>query len=91
MSKDQFKDVNSKVDFIKLEHEMLKFWKDQNTFNQLRLKNKGMKHINSSRYGDQYVKIMINIPKKISKKTHNLLSTLSSEIGDNITYKKFND
>ena len=57
----------------------------------LRLKSKGMKHINSSRYGDQYVKIMINIPKKISKKTHNLLSELSSEIGDNITYKKFND
>ena len=41
MSKNQFRDVNSKVDFIKLEHEMLKFWKDQNTFNQLReLKNK---------------------------------------------------
>ena len=43
MSKNQFKDVSSKVDFIKLEHEMLKFWKDQNTFNQLRLKNEGNK------------------------------------------------
>ena len=37
MSKNQFKDVSSKVDFIKLEHEMLEFWEDKDTFNQLRL------------------------------------------------------
>ncbi|MAV64434.1 MAG: molecular chaperone DnaJ [Candidatus Marinimicrobia bacterium] len=57
----------------------------------LRLKNKGMRYINSSRYGDQYVKIMINIPKKISKNTHKLLTELYSEIGDSVNYKRFND
>ena len=43
MSKKQFKNINAKVDFIKLEHEMLDFWKDQNTFEQLKAKNKGNK------------------------------------------------
>jgi len=43
MSKNKFKDVNSRVDFIKLEHEMLKFWKNQAIFDQLRSKNKGNK------------------------------------------------
>ena len=43
MSKNQFKDVSSKVDFIKLDHVMLEFWEDKDTFNHLRLKNKGNK------------------------------------------------
>ena len=33
MSKTQFKDVDSKVDFIKIEHEILDFWKDEDVFN----------------------------------------------------------
>ena len=43
MSKNKFKDVSSKIDFIRLEHEILKFWKDQNIFEQLKSKNKGNK------------------------------------------------
>ena len=41
MSKKQFKKVNSKVDFIALEHEMLKKWDEEDTFNTLRKKNEG--------------------------------------------------
>ena len=44
MSKTQFKDVDSKVDFIKIEHEILEFWKNENIFDQLRKKNQGNKH-----------------------------------------------
>ena len=43
MSKGKFKEVNNKVDFIALEHEILKQWESLDTFNQLRDKNKGNK------------------------------------------------
>ena len=43
MSKGKFKKVNNKVDFIDLEHQILKKWKSEDTFNQLRNKNKGNK------------------------------------------------
>ena len=35
------KKVPSKVDFVKLEHEMLDFWEDKDIFNKLRKKNEG--------------------------------------------------
>ena len=55
----------------------------------LRLKGKGMKKINrDNQYGDQYVQIIINIPKKISKKTHKLLNELKDEVGEKISFKK---
>lgn len=38
-----FKKVDPKQDFIKLEHEVLDYWKNNNTFNKLREKNKGKK------------------------------------------------
>ena len=31
-----FKEVSNKVDFVKMEHEILDFWKDHNSFNKLR-------------------------------------------------------
>ncbi|MCF7798198.1 MAG: class I tRNA ligase family protein, partial [Candidatus Marinimicrobia bacterium] len=34
-------DVSSKVDFIALEHDILDFWKDHDTFNKLRQQNAG--------------------------------------------------
>ncbi|MDD4961190.1 MAG: class I tRNA ligase family protein, partial [Candidatus Marinimicrobia bacterium] len=34
-----YKAVSSKVDFIKLEHEQLKFWEKTDIFNKLRKKN----------------------------------------------------
>jgi isoleucyl-tRNA synthetase len=38
-----YKPVSSKVDFIQLEHEKLKFWEDKGIFNSLREQNKGNK------------------------------------------------
>ena len=38
-----FKPIDNKVDFIQVEHEMLERWKTDNTFDQLREKNKGGK------------------------------------------------
>ena len=43
MGKDRLmmKEVSSKVDFIALEHDMLKFWEDEDIFNKLRVQNAG--------------------------------------------------
>ena len=41
MSKNKFKKVNNQVDFIQLEHEMLKKWDKDKTFEQLRKQNSG--------------------------------------------------
>ena len=43
MSKSKFSKVNNQVDFVKLEHEILKQWKSEDTFNKLRKKNEGNK------------------------------------------------
>ena len=43
MSKNKFNKVDSRIDFIKLEHEILDKWKKEDTFNQLRKKNEGNK------------------------------------------------
>jgi len=57
----------------------------------LRMKGKGMKKLNSHRFGDQYIRITINIPKKISKKTHKLLLELSQEIGEKVVFKRIDE
>jgi len=43
MSNNIFKKIDSKVNFIDLEHKILKKWNDNDTFNTLRKKNKGNK------------------------------------------------
>ena len=57
----------------------------------LRLKNKGFKQPNGHRRGSQYVKLMINIPKNINKKTHKLLDEISNEIGDQVIFRRFSE
>ena len=57
----------------------------------LRLKGKGIKKLNSHRYGDQYIRVTVNIPKKINKKAHKLLLELSQEIGEKVSFKKIDD
>ena len=57
----------------------------------LRLKNKGISELNRHRTGDQYIRVTVNIPKKISKKTHKLLLELSQEIGEKVSFKKIDD
>ncbi len=39
----------------------------------IKLKGKGVPHINSRGRGDQYVRIVVNIPKKLNKHQKNLL------------------
>ena len=43
MLKNEFQEVDSRVDFIKIEHEMLNFWEKNDIFSQLRSKNNGKK------------------------------------------------
>ncbi|MCK5107514.1 MAG: molecular chaperone DnaJ [Nanoarchaeota archaeon] len=44
-----------------------------------RMKNKGIKHINSYGQGDEFVKVILVTPKKISKKEKSLLKDLEKE------------
>jgi molecular chaperone DnaJ len=39
----------------------------------IKLKGKGVPHMNSKSRGDQYIRIVVNIPKKLSKHQKNLL------------------
>jgi molecular chaperone DnaJ len=39
----------------------------------IKLKGKGVSHINSRGKGDQYVRIVVNVPKKLNKHQKNLL------------------
>ena len=41
MKQKQFKDISSQVDFIKLEHSVLKFWEEEDIFKKLVKKNEG--------------------------------------------------
>lgn len=43
-TKNLIKSVSSKIDFIKLEHKILKFWEEKKSFEKLVEKNKGNKH-----------------------------------------------
>ena len=46
----------------------------------LRLKNKGMPLVNSSRYGDLYVEVHVETPKKLNRKAKNLFKELENEL-----------
>tara|TARA_Y100001968_G_scaffold321973_1_gene357289 strand:- start:103 stop:1137 length:1035 start_codon:yes stop_codon:yes gene_type:complete len=56
----------------------------------LRIKGKGFPYINSTKVGNQFVKVNIITPTKINKKTESLLNDLSSELGNEVLCKKFN-
>jgi molecular chaperone DnaJ len=44
-----------------------------------KMRGKGIKKINSSSHGDEYIKVIIETPKKLSKKEKELLKKLSKE------------
>ena len=54
----------------------------------LRLKNKGIKEVNRYRSGDQYIKISIKVPKKISAKEKEILLKLKEGYSKEIVFKK---
>ena len=56
----------------------------------LRIKGKGFSYLNSTRLGDQFVRINIITPSKVSKKLKSILDDLSSEVGNEVLCKKYN-
>ncbi len=49
----------------------------------LKMKGKGMPVLNSSRFGDQYVKLEIEFPKRLSRKQKKLVQELDKSLGKN--------
>lgn len=47
-----------------------------------RLKNKGIKKLNRTDRGDQYVKVMVEVPKNLSKKQKELLKSFEDSLTD---------
>lgn len=57
----------------------------------LRMKGKGLPHLRSDVHGDQYVKITIDVPNKITKKQKELLEAFDKESKDKYPHKKLFD
>lgn len=47
---------------------------------QIRLKNLGVPHLNRSSRGDQYVRVIVDVPKKVSRRAKQLLEDLKKEL-----------
>jgi molecular chaperone DnaJ len=54
----------------------------------LRMKGKGLPHMKSDFFGDQYVKITIDVPQKITKKQKELLEQFDKESKEKHPHKK---
>ncbi len=54
---------------------------------QFKLRGKGIRRLNYSGCGDQYVKVNVEIPKSLSKKQQELLKKFDAELGES-NYKK---
>ena len=52
-----------------------------------RLKGKGVKHLNNSSRGDQFVTVIVEVPKNLSKKQKDILRGLESSLSD-ASYEK---
>ena len=44
-----------------------------------KMKGKGIKKLNSNSFGDEYVKVIVETPKKLTKKQKEILESLKSE------------
>ena len=53
-----------------------------------RLRGKGIKHINSSSRGDQYVTVVVEVPKKLSKEQKESLKSLENSLTVDKNYDK---
>lgn len=56
---------------------------------KFRLKDKGVKDLRSTRYGDQYVEVKIEIPKKLSKKEKEIFEKLRDSGSNETPFKRF--
>ena len=57
----------------------------------LRLKNKGFKEVNRYRTGDQYIRIIVDIPKNISVDLKKIILNLKENLKDEVEFKKINN
>ena len=57
----------------------------------LRLKNKGFKEVNRYRTGDQYIRIVVDVPKNISKDLKKIILNLKENLKDEVEFKKINN
>ena len=57
----------------------------------LRLKGKGLPYVNSAKSGDQFVRVNLFTPDRLSKKLKIILDDLSTELGNEVLCKKFKD
>jgi molecular chaperone DnaJ len=55
---------------------VLKIEPGTNPGKMLKMRDKGIKHLNHSGYGDQYVRVNVDVPKKLSSKEKELLKEL---------------
>ena len=53
-----------------------------------RLKNKGIKNVRGSQKGDQYVKVKVEVPKKLTDKQRKILEEFAEECGEGGEVKK---
>lgn len=54
----------------------------------LRLKGKGIKDLHSNKYGDQYIKIKVKTPTKLTRKAKKLLTDLGKETKEQLKIEK---
>ena len=56
----------------------------------LRIKSKGFTYLNSTKSGDQFVRINLITPSKVNRRIQKILDDLESEVGNEILCKKYN-
>jgi len=56
----------------------------------LRIKGKGFSYINSAKLGDQFVRVNLMTPTRVTKKLDKVLKDLESEVGNEVLCKKYN-
>jgi len=72
--------LGTKLDVPTLKEEaVIKIPSGTQTGTIFRLKGKGIKRLNESGFGDEYVKVIVQTPKKTSKKQKQLLKSLARE------------
>ena len=57
----------------------------------LRLKNKGFKVVNRYKTGDQYIRIIVDIPNNISTDLKKIILNLKESLNDEVEFKKINN
>ncbi|MDV7687481.1 DnaJ C-terminal domain-containing protein [Oenococcus oeni] len=58
------------------------------TDTEFRLRGKGAPYVNSSRIGDEYVKVIVQVPKRLNEKEKKALKTYADLRGENVNPQK---